>query len=37
MDADLVFIPGPVKNLECQKTGEQAISTPQSHLAEMGK
>ena len=37
MDIDLVFIPSPVKNLEHQNTGEQAISTPQPHLAEMGK
>ena len=37
MDTDLVFILSPVKNLECQKTGEQAKSTPQFHLGEMGK
>ena len=37
MDTDLAFISSPVKNLESQKTGEQAISTPQSHLAEMGE
>ena len=37
MDTDLVFTPSPVKNLECQKTGKQAISKPQFHLVEMGK
>ena len=37
MDTDLVFIPSPIQNPECQKNGEQAISTPESHLAVMGK
>lgn len=37
IDTDLIFIPSPVKNLGCQKPGEQALSTPQSYLAEMRK
>ena len=37
MDQDLIFIPSPAKNLERQKPGEQTLSTPQSHLAEMRK